>query len=56
MDFIEAWFGVSPDGGSGSTEALWIAALAVVVVALVARRPLIAWLSARMSKRSSDRG
>ena len=31
MDFIEKWFEVSPDGGSGATELLWIIALATVV-------------------------
>lgn len=25
MDFIEQWFGVSPDGGDGSLELQWIA-------------------------------
>ncbi len=30
MDFIEQWFGFSPDGGDGSTEAL------IIIVALVA--------------------
>ena len=29
MDFIERWFGVSPDGGSGSLE------ITVVIVALL---------------------
>jgi hypothetical protein len=24
MDFIEQWFGVSPDGGDGSLEVLYI--------------------------------
>ena len=28
MDFIEQIFGVSPDGGSGATEAMVIAVLA----------------------------
>ena len=31
MDFIERWFGVSPDGGDGSLEVkLLIAALAIL--------------------------
>ena len=29
MDFIEQWFGLSPDGGDGSLEALWIVAIVV---------------------------
>jgi hypothetical protein len=42
MDFIEEWFGISPDGGNGTLEALWVAAvlLAVAVVAIVVRRRL----------------
>lgn len=31
MDFIERLFGVSPDGGDGSTELLYIAALVFIV-------------------------
>jgi len=35
MDFIERLFGVSPDGGDGSTEVLWLAALAIASAAWV---------------------
>jgi hypothetical protein len=36
MDFIERWFGVSPDSGSGAFEAtLLIAILAVLAGALL---------------------
>ena len=38
MDFIERLFGLSPDNGDGSTEILWLVALAVVVVFIYARR------------------
>ena len=38
MDFIERWFGLSPDGGSGATEASILLALCVLVVALVWRQ------------------
>jgi hypothetical protein len=38
MDFIERWFGVSPDGGDGSLEALYILAGIVVIAATVFRR------------------
>ncbi|HEY6983683.1 hypothetical protein [Reyranella sp.] len=31
MDFIERLFGLSPDNGDGSTEILWLVALAIVV-------------------------
>lgn len=47
MDFFERWFGVSLDGGDGSLEALWIAVIAVAVVALVFRRRITAWLAPR---------
>jgi hypothetical protein len=50
MDFIERWFGVSPDGGDGSLELLWIAASVVAAVAILFRRPIMTWLSTRMSR------
>ena len=37
MDFIERIFGISPDGGDGSTEALYLAACVAIVVILAAR-------------------
>jgi hypothetical protein len=37
VDFIERWFGVSPDGGSGSLEMLYIAAIALVVGVILFR-------------------
>jgi hypothetical protein len=50
MDFIEQWFGISPDGGDGSLEALWIAAIGVVAVAILFRRRITAWISARKAR------
>jgi hypothetical protein len=38
MDFIEKWFGISPDGGDGSTELLYIIVLVVVVAAILGRK------------------
>ena len=40
MDFIEQWFGLSPDGGSGAMEflILVVAALAIVALAIALRR------------------
>ena len=35
MDFIEQLFGLSPDNGDGSTEILWLVALAIVVAAFL---------------------
>ena len=37
MDFIERWFGLSPDGGDGTTELMYIIALAAIVVAVFGR-------------------
>lgn len=45
MDFIEQWFGVSPDGGNGSLEVLWIAAIVIAVAAVVFRRRIAGYLS-----------
>lgn len=45
MDFVERWFGVSPDGGDGTTEALYILALCILVAAILMRRPLRRWLT-----------
>ena len=50
MDFIETLFGISPDGGDGSLEALWIGAIMVAVLAVAFRRRIIAGLS-RFSSR-----
>lgn len=51
MDFIERWFGVSPDGGDGSLELFWIVALVVVVLAIAFRRRIGAWFSSRSAAR-----
>jgi hypothetical protein len=40
MDWIERWFGISPDGGDGSTELLYLGAI-LAIVALVAARPYL---------------
>ena len=40
MDFIERWFGVSPDGGDGSLEVLYIVTIVVVAVMFVFRKQL----------------
>jgi hypothetical protein len=41
MDFIERWFGISPDGGDGSTEALAVLAIVIVIAVLVSRRQIV---------------
>jgi hypothetical protein len=51
MDFIEQWFGISPDGGDGSLEVLWIAAIVLAVVAIVFRRRILARLARMIGAR-----
>jgi hypothetical protein len=46
MDFIEKWFGLSPDGGDGSLEVLWLVAIVAVAVVLF-RRFLLRWAAKR---------
>ena len=41
MDFIEQWFGISPDGGSGATELLFVL-VAILIVAMFLLRGRIA--------------
>ena len=38
MDFIEKLFGISPDGGDGTLEALWVAALVIAGAAVIWHR------------------
>ena len=40
MDFIERWFHVSPDGGNGSLEVLYIVAILAVIAMVLFRRHL----------------
>jgi hypothetical protein len=48
MDFLEQWFHISPDGGNGLLEMLYIGAAVVVLSALALRgRVLRAPLSLR---------
>ncbi len=39
MQWIETWFGVSPDGGDGSLETLFVVAGAVSIAMLAAAFP-----------------
>jgi hypothetical protein len=41
MDFFERWFNISPDGGDGSAEVLWIVGIACAVVGIIMRRRLL---------------
>ena len=47
MDFIEQWLGLSPDGGNGSVEILYLLALAMTVGAVFWR-----WKKRRRHRRS----
>ena len=38
MDFIERWFGVSPDGGSGLTEVSYLLFFLILIAGLFFRR------------------
>jgi hypothetical protein len=49
MDFIEKLFGISPDGGDGSTELIYFAVLTIVITAL-AWRPISRWYASRSAK------
>lgn len=40
MDFIERWFGISPDGGSGATEMMIIVVFAALAAVFIWRRIL----------------
>lgn len=40
MDFIERFFGISPDGGSGATELVLVTVPAVLFVLFTLRRQL----------------
>jgi hypothetical protein len=45
VDFIEKLFGIAPDGGDGSLEALWIGAIVVAGLVFAFRRRIIAALA-----------
>jgi hypothetical protein len=47
MDWIERLFGISPDGGDGSTEMLYLVA-AVAIVALIFGRSFLARLARKL--------
>jgi hypothetical protein len=49
MDFIEKLFGVSPDGGNGTLEAVYLAVVAVGVAV-----GGLGWRRRRAARRSRD--
>jgi hypothetical protein len=48
MDFIEQLFGISPDGGDGSTELMIIGVFVLIATAVTWR-----WMSKRVQRRSA---
>ena len=40
MDFIERIFHISPDGGTGATEAMYVVVVSVIVLLIALRRPI----------------
>ena len=51
MDFIEQWFHVSPDGGSGALELVYLVLVPAIVLALVRYRRQVRALLARRRDR-----
>lgn len=51
MDFFETLFGLTPDGGDGTTEAMWIGAVVLAALAIVFRRRIMAGLGGRTALR-----
>ena len=51
MDFLERWFGVSPDGGSGSLEMM----LAILVLMVLAAPLVIGGLRSAARLRTGSR-
>jgi hypothetical protein len=54
MDFFERWFGVSPDGGDGTLEMLYIVVAVAIVVMFVGRRWIIRHLTRSISSTADD--
>lgn len=42
MDFFEQWFGISPDGGNGSLELLYLAVIVAIILIVVFRHQIAA--------------
>lgn len=47
MDFIERILSISPDGGDGTLEALWVAMIVIAAAVWFGRKALSAWLGQR---------
>ena len=55
MDFIEQWFGLSPDGGDGSVEFFWIVAMVAVIAAFFSRGRIRAGIVSLKGRPSNPR-
>ena len=44
MDFIERWLHLTPDNGSGTTEALFLLVAVALIIAIARRRRIIAFV------------
>jgi hypothetical protein len=55
MDFIERLFHVSPDGGSGATEATYVLAISAIAVVLAFRRRIARVIRRRIHRQLSSR-
>lgn len=54
MDFIEQLFGLSPDGGNGSLEMLYLAVFVAIVLMIVFRANIRAMLSHYFGRRDRE--
>jgi hypothetical protein len=50
MDWIEQLFGLSPDGGDGSTELMYLIVFVVIVIAFAYRLRLRTLFSRRIDR------
>jgi len=50
MDFIEQLFGISPDGGDGSTELMFITVLVLIVLLTASRRAIWTFLGRTLGR------
>jgi len=55
VDFIEQWFRVAPDAGSGVLEAIYVVTGAVVVAALFFRRRIASLSTRRRAPKAASR-
>ncbi len=54
MDFIEQWFGLSPDGGTGSLEMLYLAVIVAIILMIVFRSRLLDMLGRSRGDRKRE--